>query len=184
MQRPVTWPGLAVEDGHVHPVRVRLGGLFHLGLAAGHVGALQVGLIDRLEPAWAAQLHQLANAFAIDNDLMPPPALRFQCRLHVRDELLERLAVLQRGFQRRPNVGQQIEAHSLGDGEGLVVRLVEHVLPVPGDRVAFEFEVSDSLRWLKAKDRLEVSRAEAFTRGGHVNPPGRRWRSAGPTYRR
>lgn len=37
---------LAIEDGDVHPVRVGFCRYFHAGFAAGHVGALQVGLVD------------------------------------------------------------------------------------------------------------------------------------------
>lgn len=42
----VAGPGFAVEDGDEHPVWVGVGGGLHAGFPAGHVGALQVGLVD------------------------------------------------------------------------------------------------------------------------------------------
>lgn len=67
--------GFAVEDGDVHPVRVSFGGLFHAGFATGHVGALQVGLVEGFEPSGAAELDGFGIALAVDDDLLAPPAL-------------------------------------------------------------------------------------------------------------
>lgn len=71
-------------------------------------------------------------------------------------ELLEGLALLQGCFQCGADVGEQVQAHGFGDGEGLVVGLVEHVLPVPGDGVALAFEVGDGVGRFEAKDGFEV----------------------------
>lgn len=74
----VTGSRLSVEDGDVHPVRVGLGGGFHAGFAASHVGALQVGLVDGFEASCAAELYAFGAALAVDDDLLAPPALGLQ----------------------------------------------------------------------------------------------------------
>lgn len=84
-------------------------------------------------------MDELAGALAVDDDLFPPPALGLEDGLQVGGELLEGLALLQGCFQCSTDVGQQVHAHGFGHGEGLVVGLVEHVLPVPGDGVALAF---------------------------------------------
>jgi hypothetical protein len=115
-----------------------VGGLFHAGFAAGHVGALQVGLVDGFKAACAAKLDAFGGALAVGDDLLAPPALGLQ-------DGFEGLALLQGRFQCGADVGQQVQAHGFGDGEGLVVGLVEQVLPVSGDGVALELQVGDGI---------------------------------------
>lgn len=71
----VAGAGFAVEDGDEYPVRVGVGGLLHGGSAAGHVGALKVGLVDGFEAAWAAELDGVGGALSVDDDGFAPPAL-------------------------------------------------------------------------------------------------------------
>ena len=69
-------------------------------------------------------------------------------------ELFEGVALSQGCFEGGADVGQQV--NGFGDGEGLVVGLVEHVLPVPGDGVALGFEVGDGVGGFEAEDGFEV----------------------------
>lgn len=78
VHRAVAGAGFAVEDGDEHPVRVGGSGSLHAGFAAGHVGALQVGLVDGFEAARAAELDGLGSAVCCDDDLFAPPALGLQ----------------------------------------------------------------------------------------------------------
>ena len=84
-------------------------------------------------------------------------------------ELFEGLALLQGCFECGADVGKQIKAHGLGDGEGLVVGMVELVLP--GDGVALGLEVGDGVGGFEAEDCFEVEGVEVFAVGGHVSLP-------------
>lgn len=168
----VAGAGFAVEDGDEHPVRVGGSGSLHAGFAASHVGALQVGLVDGFEAARAAELDGLGSTVCCDDDLFAPPALGLQRRCEVGGELFEGLALLQGCFQGGADVGEQVQAHGFGDGEGLVVGLVEHVLPMPGDGVALGVQVGDGVGGFEAEDGLQVAGVEGVF--GHVSLPGRR----------
>lgn len=95
----------------------------------------------------------------------------------------EGLALLEGGFQGGADVAEQVQAHGFGDGERVVVGLVEDVLPVPGDGVALGCQVGDGVGGFEAEDDMEVHGVELLCGAGHVSLPGLWLRLDGPRCR-
>ncbi|WP_347403449.1 hypothetical protein [Pseudomonas aeruginosa] len=70
-------------------------GLVCGGIAPSHVGRLHVGLVDRFQPARAAELGDLGAAVRRNHNLASPPALGLQDRPQVALEVAQRSATFQ-----------------------------------------------------------------------------------------
>ena len=116
---PVPGPGPVIEGGDVAQPGTAMGEAGDLRPFAGRHGDAQIGIEDGSEPPRRAQLDRPGRAGqGVRPDLAAPPAPGAQDGLKFIPESLEGRAFGQRAVHGLTDIGEDVEAGDLGDGEG------------------------------------------------------------------
>ena len=116
---PVPRPGPVIEGGDVAQPGTAMGEAGDLRPFAGRHGDAQIGIEDGSEPPRRAQLDRPGLAGqGVRPDLAAPPAPGAQDGLKFIPESLEGRAFGQRAIHGLTDIGEDVEAGDLGDGEG------------------------------------------------------------------
>ena len=154
--------GAGVVDGVVHQVGEAVVAVLDALPAGGGGAHPEVGAEDGLEPARAAELHDLGPAVGSYGDLLSPPAPLTQGGLEVRLKLREGLALSLGAVHRVGDVAQDVEAGGLGDAEHLGVRFTLELEPGPGGQ-------RPGASAPEVADRVARRQAEGLDVRGHLD---------------
>ena len=169
----MVWAGTAVQYRDVHPPRPFLGVGEHGAITPVHVGGLDVlkkdqGQTSRKIRAFFRHL----SRFRVDALSLPGPALRPQDRGQIVNEHLSRLAVFDGVNQPLFDVFQKIEPGHAGHGNGLSLRFLPNIVPMPGWPNALALQIGHGVT------RREPERVDEIRRLHRPLParwPPRRW---------
>src|SRR5690606_19526798 len=110
------------------------------------VSGAQVGVINHLQAARAAKLHEfsLTGERVFHLGFTPPPFLHQQGS-QIFTKLLKGYSPCQRPINCFADIAQDVELHGLGYRERSLVLLLPDIFPTEADQVAFLAEEFDSL---------------------------------------
>ena len=138
--------GAIVKDRHIAQPGPSGGDTLDPLPAAGRIRHTQIGVVDDLEPARAAELHlALLAGQRVHYHVAAPPSLLLKRRGQPALELAQRGALGDGIIHRGADIGQDIESGNLGDGEITRVLVTLHVAMIEGDGKTLAAEGVDRL---------------------------------------